>query len=101
MNYVSDDVQPGENVKLSKFINLYGCSIGENRKIGVFVEIQKNAAIGKIVKFQAILSSVKALLLKAMSLRVTMFPLPTISNRVQQPHREHCKQMRIETANRP
>jgi len=55
MNYIciSDDVQLGENVKLSKFINLYGCSIGENTKIGAFVEIQKNAAIGKNCKISS------------------------------------------------
>ena len=55
MNYIliSDDVQLGENVKLSKFINIYGCSIGENSKIGAFVEIQKNAAIGKNCKISS------------------------------------------------
>ena len=55
MNYIciSDDVQVGKNVKLSKFINLYGCSIGENTKIGSFVEIQKNAAIGKNCKISS------------------------------------------------
>jgi len=55
MNYVcvSDDVQLGKNVKLSKFINLYGCSIGENTKIGAFVEIQKNAKIGKNCKISS------------------------------------------------
>jgi acetyltransferase-like isoleucine patch superfamily enzyme len=55
MNYtvISEDVQLGENVKLSKFINLYGCSIGENSKIGAFVEIQKNAAIGKNCKISS------------------------------------------------
>jgi acetyltransferase-like isoleucine patch superfamily enzyme len=40
----------GEGVKLSKFINLYGCEIGDNVKIGAFVEIQKNATIGKNCK---------------------------------------------------
>jgi acetyltransferase-like isoleucine patch superfamily enzyme len=50
---MSDDVQLGENVKLSKFINLYGCVIGENSKIGAFVEIQKNAAIGKNCKISS------------------------------------------------
>ena len=49
----SDDVQLGENVKLSKFINLYGCSIGENTKIGAFVEIQKNAIIGRNCKISS------------------------------------------------
>lgn len=52
MNYlcIADDVKLGENVKLSKFINLYGCEIGDNTKIGAFVEIQKNASIGKNCK---------------------------------------------------
>jgi acetyltransferase-like isoleucine patch superfamily enzyme len=55
MDYIiiSEDVQLGMNVKLSKFINLYGCSIGENSKIGAFVEIQKNAAIGKNCKISS------------------------------------------------
>ena len=43
----------GENVKLSKFINLYGCEIGDNTKIGAFVEIQKNARIGKNCKISS------------------------------------------------
>jgi len=47
---VSKDVKLGKNVKLSKFINLYGCTIGDNTKIGAFVEIQKNAIIGKKCK---------------------------------------------------
>ena len=55
MKYLSiaDDVQLGKGVKLSNFINLYGCSIGDNTKIGAFVEIQKNAAIGKHCKIQS------------------------------------------------
>ncbi len=44
---IADDVKLGSNVILSKFINLYGCEIGENTKLGAFVEIQKNASIGK------------------------------------------------------
>lgn len=47
---VSDDVHLGKNVRLAKFINLYGCSIGDNTKIGAFVEVQKNARIGKNCK---------------------------------------------------
>lgn len=47
---VAADVKLGENVKLTKFINLYGCEIGDNSKIGAFVEIQKNARIGKNCK---------------------------------------------------
>jgi acetyltransferase-like isoleucine patch superfamily enzyme len=55
MKYVSvaDDVRLGENVKLANFINLYGCAIGDNTKIGTFVEIQKNASIGKNCKIQS------------------------------------------------
>ena len=47
---VSDDVKLGKDVKLSRFINLYGCAIGDNTKIGAFVEVQKNAEIGKNCK---------------------------------------------------
>lgn len=47
---ISRDVKLGKNVKLSQFINLYGCSIGDNCKIGAFVEIQKNAILGKNCK---------------------------------------------------
>src|SRR5258708_5021479 len=47
---VAGDVKLGQNVRLAKFINLYGCSVGDNKKIGAFVEIQKNATIGKNCK---------------------------------------------------
>jgi acetyltransferase-like isoleucine patch superfamily enzyme len=47
---VAPDVKLGEGVKLSKFINLYGCSIGDHSKVGAFVEIQKNASVGKNCK---------------------------------------------------
>ncbi len=50
---IADDVQLGKNVKLSKFINLYGCSVGDNTKIGAFVEIQKNASIGNNCKISS------------------------------------------------
>ncbi len=55
MNYlcVADDVSLGENVKLSRFINLYGCKIGDNSKIGAFVEIQKGAVIGRNCKISS------------------------------------------------
>ncbi|HEY5214972.1 MAG TPA: acyltransferase [Acidobacteriaceae bacterium] len=49
-NSVAADVKLGVNVKLSKFVNLYGCEIGDETKIGAFVEIQKNARIGKRCK---------------------------------------------------
>jgi acetyltransferase-like isoleucine patch superfamily enzyme len=50
---IADDVKLGENVKLSKFINLYGCTIGNNVKIGAFVEIQKNALVGNNCKISS------------------------------------------------
>jgi acetyltransferase-like isoleucine patch superfamily enzyme len=50
---IAPDVKLGQNVKLSKFINLYGCEIGDNTKIGAFVEIQKNATVGKNCKISS------------------------------------------------
>ena len=50
---ISPDVKLGDNVKLSKFINLYGCAIGDNTKIGAFVEIQKNATVGRNCKISS------------------------------------------------
>lgn len=50
---IAADVQLGENVRLSKFINLYGCEIGNNTKIGAFVEVQKNASIGQNCKISS------------------------------------------------
>ena len=47
---ISPNVRLGTGVKLSQFINLYGCQIGDNTKIGAFVEIQKNASVGKNCK---------------------------------------------------
>ena len=45
-----NNVKLGSNVKIFDFVNLYGCSIDDNSKIGTFVEIQKNATIGKNCK---------------------------------------------------
>src|SRR6201988_1536055 len=47
---IADDVKLGKDVKLSKFINLYGCEVGDESKIGAFVEIQKNATVGRRCK---------------------------------------------------
>ncbi len=47
---VAPDVKLGKDVKIFAFVNLYGCTIGDNSKIGTFVEIQKNAVIGRNVK---------------------------------------------------
>ena len=52
-NAISEDVRLGQNVRLSKFINLYGCEVGDESKIGAFVEIQKNAIIGKRCKISS------------------------------------------------
>jgi acetyltransferase-like isoleucine patch superfamily enzyme len=52
-NCIAPDVRLGEGVKLSKFINLYGCEVGDYTKIGAFVEIQKNARIGKNCKISS------------------------------------------------
>jgi len=50
---IAPDVRLGEHVKLSQFINLYGCEIGDETKIGAFVEIQKNAKVGKRCKISS------------------------------------------------
>jgi acetyltransferase-like isoleucine patch superfamily enzyme len=50
---IADDVKLGKDVKLSKFINLYGCQIGDETKIGAFVEIQKNATVGNRCKISS------------------------------------------------
>ena len=50
---IAPDVKLGEGVKLSSFINLYGCEVGDNTKIGAFVEVQKNARIGRNCKISS------------------------------------------------
>ena len=50
---ISRDVRFGNNVKIHAFVNLYGCSIGDNTKIGTFVEIQKGAFIGRNCKISS------------------------------------------------
>ena len=50
---IAADVKLGHEVKLSKFINLYGCEVGDETKIGAFVEIQKNAKVGKRCKISS------------------------------------------------
>ena len=50
---IAPDVKLGKDVRLSKFINLYGCEIGDETKIGAFVEVQKNAAIGRRCKISS------------------------------------------------
>ena len=50
---IAPDVKLGREVKLSKFINLYGCEIGDETKVGAFVEVQKNAKIGQRCKISS------------------------------------------------
>lgn len=50
---IGADVKLGSNVRLAKFINLYGCEVGDETKIGAFVEIQKNASVGKRCKISS------------------------------------------------
>ncbi|HEU5336882.1 MAG TPA: acyltransferase [Terriglobales bacterium] len=47
------DVKLGKGVRLAKFINLYGCKVGDESKIGAFVEIQKNASVGRCCKISS------------------------------------------------
>ena len=53
MKNISPDVIVGENVKIYDFVNLYGCKIDDNSKIGTFVEIQKGSKIGKNCKISS------------------------------------------------
>jgi acetyltransferase-like isoleucine patch superfamily enzyme len=50
---IAPDVRLGKDVKIFAFVNLYGCTIGDNTKIGTFVEIQKGAVIGKNCKISS------------------------------------------------
>ena len=50
---IAPDVRLGKNVKLSQFINLYGCEIGDDTKVGAFVEVQKNSRIGSRCKISS------------------------------------------------
>jgi len=50
---IAADVKLGKDVKICDYVNLYGCEIGDNTKIGTFVEIQKGARVGKNCKIQS------------------------------------------------
>lgn len=50
---IAPDVKLGKNVKIFSFVNLYGCEIGDDTKIGAFVEIQKNTSVGKNCKISS------------------------------------------------
>jgi len=53
MKTIAPDVKLGKDVKIYDFVNLYGCEIGDETKVGTFVEIQKNAKIGKRCKISS------------------------------------------------
>src|SRR5262245_37774617 len=50
---IADDVKLGNGVKVAEFVNLYGCEVGDETKIGTFVEIQKNARVGQRCKISS------------------------------------------------
>ena len=50
---IAPTVKLGKDVRLARFINLYGCEIGDETKIGAFVEIQKNASVGRRCKISS------------------------------------------------
>ena len=50
---IAPDVKLGKDVKIYDFVNLYGCQIGDNSKIGTFVEIQKGSKVGKNCKISS------------------------------------------------
>ncbi len=50
---IAADVELGEGVRLSSFVNLYGCSVGDNTTIGAFVEVQRGASIGRACKISS------------------------------------------------
>lgn len=50
---IAPNVKLGENVAIHSFVNLYGCSIGDNSRVGAFVEIQKNSSVGKNTKISS------------------------------------------------
>lgn len=50
---IADDVKLGRDVRIYDFVNLYGCEIGDESRIGTFVEIQRGAKVGRRVKIQS------------------------------------------------
>ena len=53
MTAIAPDVKLGKDVKIYRFVNLYGCSIDDHSRVGCFVEIQKNAKVGKNCKISS------------------------------------------------
>ncbi len=53
LSVIAADVRLGKNTKIYNFVNLYGCEIGDETRVGCFVEIQKNARIGKHCKISS------------------------------------------------
>jgi UDP-2-acetamido-3-amino-2,3-dideoxy-glucuronate N-acetyltransferase len=50
---ITDDVKLGRDVEIFEFVNLYGCEIGDESRVGAFVEIQRDATIGRRVRIQS------------------------------------------------
>jgi acetyltransferase-like isoleucine patch superfamily enzyme len=53
INIIAPDVKLGKGVQIHNFVNLYGCEIGDETRIGTFVEIQKNVKVGRRCKIQS------------------------------------------------
>jgi len=53
LNVIASDVRLGKGVKIYNFVNLYGCEIGDETRIGAFVEVQKNVRVGRRCKIQS------------------------------------------------
>ena len=76
---IAPNVKLGQNVSIHAFVNLYGCSIGENSRVGAFVEIQKNASIGRNVKVSSHTFICEGVTIEDDVLSVTTYPSSTIS----------------------
>ena len=88
MKKIANDVIIGKNVKVYDFVNLYGCEIGDNTKIGTFVEVQKEQRSVVIVKYRAIHLYVKVLPSRTMCLLAITLLLSMIFIRMQQLKKE-------------
>jgi len=98
---IAPDVKLANGVKLSKFINLYGCQIGENTKIGAFVEIQKNATVGKNCKVSSHSFICEGVTIEDNVFMVMASPLLTIPTHAPQRPAASYRLNRIGKSSRP
>ena len=88
---ISPDVKLGRDVQIFAFVNLYGCEIGDDTRIGTFVEIQKGAALALVARSPVIPSFAKASRLSPKSLSATVSPLSMIGTREQRAPSENSR----------